>query len=671
MKKYRKANIPRAMLKNLSGDIIKLIATREGSLSILEIVEEIPYDVRADIMEGLSSFYEPAMVEFFQLIKREYGKEFEVLCERALAKYNLAGLNRELEFPLLFKGEFYRAYATASRHTGRMTVDVAWKKNGAGLYVECFYLTFSSDGVHSFFVIDDMPVDQYENDREILADMVEISFQECCLLISDAYKFNVRFMSRPALGRFLYQQYLDEKLEYSYASTNQVLRKVSAQLAPRQLVNSFFHALRYQDFNYIFSILTESRLSQGMLLQQINRAMNPASLLLEGQVEESRGSDKNAELTAYSITLHEREIYRNEYLFSISKDPGGDWLIAGVEQLSNRKLEADSEFNPFAVKVFCRVYEIIDIDDLFEMLDRVDNIREAEELPYGMHMRVTCLEDDFNHGVIFMTGVIADLVINGDEFVVISQSQNSSDDFHRLFTIDHAGPVVARGKYELSLTNAYSYLSGQYLQFEDILLNEGDDLAFEDGMRFITARYSIKDREGVLSRLEEMQSLKIDLPGEFQVYYQLEDCPDNPGFMAEYIMGSNWISVSAFGDRDIRLIRQRFEENMYDALEFDGLEIREEGIFDILTVDVKKQYPELESALKEMYLNKWYGSRMPNLSGMSPSEACQTEEGTRLLWTMFKRIKQKEHQRRTQGERKQIGLNEYIRRLNLQKESEY
>lgn len=202
MKNNKKTNVPRAMLKNLAEDISKLIETNEGGLSILEIIEEIPYDIRADVIEGLSSFYDVALVGFFDLIKMEYGKEFETICNRALTKYNLAGL--QVNSPPLFKGDFYRAFASASRHTGRMTVDVAWKKPDGRLYVECFFLAFSTDGVHSFFVVEDMPVSQYECDREMQIDLMEISYRETCLLISDAYKFNVRFMSRPALGKFLY-----------------------------------------------------------------------------------------------------------------------------------------------------------------------------------------------------------------------------------------------------------------------------------------------------------------------------------------------------------------------------------------------------------------------------------------------------------------------------------
>lgn len=669
MKNNKKNSFPRAMLKKLAQDVAKLIGTNEGSLSILEIVEDIPYEIRADVIEGLSAFYEPAIVGFYKLIQMEYGKEFEAVCGRALTKLKLAGL--ELEFPPVFNGDFYQAFASTSRHTGRMTVDIAWQKPDGRLYVECFFLAFNTDGVHSFFVVEDMPAEQYESDRDMQADMLAIGYQECCLLISDAYKFNVRFMSRPALGKFLYQRYLKEKLDLSVLNINTVLRKLSAHLAPRQLANSFFHALRYQDINYLFSILAEDHFSPAMLLQQINRAMSPGALLLEGQAEEVRGLINRVEINAYSITLYEREVYRTDYVLTLLKDPGGSWLIGGMDRTANCKLETDSEFNPFAVQVYCRVYEILDVDDLFELLDGVDNIREMEELPYGMHMRITCFEDDFNHGVTFMTGVIADLVINGDEFVVIAQNKDKLEDFNNLFTMEPSTPLISRGEYELSLTSAYSYLSGQYLQFEDILLDEADELAFEDGMRFITARYALKDPAKVMERLEELKIMQVELPGEYQVYYQLENGPDNSGFMAEYIMGSNWITVSGFGDRDIGIIRQTFEENMYDALEFDGLELREEGIFEILTPEVKKIYPNLESTLKEIYLNKWYHSHLPTLSGMSPSEACQTEEGTRLLWTMFKRIKQKEQQRRIRGERKQIGLKEYMRKLNLPLEREH
>ncbi len=665
--KNKKSNFPRSMLKSLVEDINNLVESNEGKLLALEVLEEIPVEIRAEVLEGLSSFYSPQMACFFNLLKLEYGKEYELIANRTLAKYSLAGLDIDYQAPA--RRDFYKAYASASRHTGRMTLDVAWETGHQKLYVECFFLTFSSDGIQSFFIIEDISRGQYEQDRGLVNDMIELSYEECCFLLTDAYKLNVRYMSRPALGKFLYQKYLDEEIDFSPVEVSSVLRKVSVRLTPRQLGNSFFHALRYQDFNYLLSILADDQPAQESLFHQLNKVINPGNLLMEGQVEEVRGSTDSAELNAFSITLHERKVYRNEYILGLLKNTEGHWLINNIEQITRVQVETGSNWNPFTMQVFCRVYEIMDMDELFDILDQVENIREVEELPYGMHMRVTCFNDDFNQGVSFMTGVIADLVINADEFVVIAQDKQVLDEFHIMLSDEFSYALLQRGEYEISLASAYSYLSGQYANFEDILLNEDNDFAFEDGMRFITARYLVKDREKVLDRLDGLKAMQVVLHDEQKVYYELENRANNPGFFAEYILGSNWVTVSAFGDKDMGLIRKKFEENMYDALEFDGLEIREDSIFTILSMDVKKQFPELESALKEMYLNKWYHSHLPTLRGMSPSEACQTEEGTRLLWTMFKRIKQKEKKRQIQGDIRRIGLKEYMNKVDLKKDN--
>ena len=316
--KNKKSAFPRPVLKSLVEDINNLVESQEGKLLALELLEEIPAEIRGDVLEGLGSFYSPQMACFFNLLKLEYGKEYEVIANRTLAKYSLAGLNIDYTPPS--KGQFHKAYASASRHTGRMTLDVAWENGNQNLYVECFFLTFSSDGIQGFFIIEDIPRGQYEKDRGSLNDMVELTYEECCFLLTHAYKLNVRYMSRPALGKFLYQKYLDEEIDFSPTEVSVVLRKVSARLTPRQLGNSFFHALRYQDFNYILSILADDQPGQGSLFYQLNKVINPGNLLMEGQVEEVRGSTDNAELNAFSITLHERKVYRNEYIIRLFKN---------------------------------------------------------------------------------------------------------------------------------------------------------------------------------------------------------------------------------------------------------------------------------------------------------------------------------------------------------------
>lgn len=662
--KNKKGHYTKKMLQNKVDEIINRIDSSTGKLQLLESFEETPLELRAELLEGLGSFYDPRMVDYFGLINIEYGPEYAALCQRVLNKYRLAGMETGQENPC--PGRFYTAYASCSRHTGRMSLDLAWQKDNGKLYVECIFLTFNADGIHSLFIVEEISTSQYEKDHTMLNDAIEIDYLEACYLISSAYKLNIRYMSRPALGRFLYQRYLDEPLEFSPAQTRALNRKTSARLTPRQLGNSLFYALRYQDYSYLLSILDEQLIS-GDLFYQFKEAINPGALIMEGQVEEVRAWGENAQLGAFAVILQDREVYKSDYQLDLRKDSQGYWFIANIDLISHRLLDPESVWNPFALQVYCRVYEIIDLDELFDILDQIENIREVEELPYGIHMRLTNHEEDFNHGVSFMTGMIADLIINLDEFVIISQEKEIVDQFHKIFCDNYYLFLMQRGEYEISLASAHKYLSGQYSNFEEILLGDDDDFAYEDGMRFITLRYFIRDRNKVMQKIAQLNAPTINLYDDLQVYYELDQRFEPPNFKAEYILAGNWLTVSAFGERELSIIRQHFEEGIYEALEFSGLEAREEGLFDILDMEVKKHHPDLEATLKEWYLNKWYHSRLHNLRGMSPSEACQTEEGTRLLWSMFKKIRLKETKRPRDGFRYQIGLKEYLRKVDLKK----
>lgn len=654
----KKPYFPRPVLKSLVNDIKRLVSEPDGRLFILEIIEEIPFDLRPAVIESLSAFYEPEMTAFFHLLKAEFGREVENICNRALEKYSLAGL--DIAPPHFFHGSFYKAYVTCSRHTSRIALDIAWDTGGAGVYVECFYLAFNGDGVHSFFVIEDMPVSQYEQDREVLADMVEVSFDEACSLISQAYDHNIKHMSRPALGKFLYQKYLSHGQRLSAAELRLLNLRLSARLGPRQLVNSLFRAIREGDWAYLQCIADPEAL---LIIQEYFPVMHQ---MLEAQVEEVFASRSFARVDSSTVAIEGRICYREQYRFILGHGLNKTWTVKQCQQVGREEIESLSDLNPFNHQVHCRVYEIIDLDGLLEVLDRVDNIYQVEELPYGMHMRVTYQEEDFNQGVSLLSGVAADLVINGDEFVVASYDFDTLMDFHHLLLSEPTVPVSSRGEYQVNLITLYSYLGGQYLHFEDLLLVEEDDYLLEDGMRFISTRYLVKDRDKVVKRIRELKNLQVEISDDYQVFYQLESRQGASEFFVEYVLGSGWVTVSTFGEQDMAQARRSFEERMFDSLEFDGLEVRENGLFDVLTSNVKKEYPKLEETLKEIYLNKWYFSQLSALSGMSPWEASQTEEGTRLLWTLFKRIKQRENSPIYRGGPNRVHLKEYIRKVEQQ-----
>lgn len=662
--KHKKSYIPRPVLKNLADDVKRMVVNNEGRMSLLDMVEDLPFDIRPQVIDGLSAFHEPAMVWFFYLLKAEYGAELAEVCDRALEKCRMAGM--DISPPVFFEGQFLKTYASVSRHTGRMTLDVAWDTGGTGIHVECFYLTFNPDGVHSFFIIDNITLKQYEHDRKTTSEMVELNLEETCYLLYEAFNLNVTHMSRPALGRFMYQKYLDQYVNQDYEWIKKLMRKLSARLTPRQVINSFFNALNQNDFAYIFSLLSERQFSLAQFYERFAELLNPDAMLLEGQAKEVQGSRHTARVKAHTVRVEDHKFSHSEYNFYLLYELGY-WTIGDIERYSYALIDPASDRSPLSQQVLCRVFEIVDMEALFDVLDRVDNIREVEELPCGTHLRISYFDDNFNHGISFMSEVIADVVINGDELVVISQNRATIGDIDGFLNSEQTTAVVTRGDYEVSLKTAYTYLGGQYMSFEDLLLQEEEQTVYDDGMRFITTRYLIKDRKRVLERIDALKTLKIRLDKDYTVYYQIVKENGNSNFFAEYLLGSNWVNISTFGERDMSLARQEFEEQMYDYLEFDGMEVRNEGFFDLLTNEVKKEYPGLEPALKEIYLDKWYTSHLIPLSGMSPSEACQTEEGSRLLWALFKNLKQKSKAPHLQY-KKNIDLKEYIRKVEQKKE---
>lgn len=649
--------LPVNYLKDIVTDLRQLAGSDEGRLFMLDLFEEIPHEARSQVIEGLSAFREEAVIEFIELLKLEYGHECEQTCNRVLEKLQLAGMTKSVLQP--FQGNFYRAYASCSRHTGRITLDVAWKTDRKSLHVECFYLTFNSDGIHSFFLVENMLRAQYERDRRSWADMAEISFKESCFLISQAYQHNLKHMSRPALGRFLYQKYLQAPHQLSLEQERDLLRQLSAKLSPRQLVNSIFHAFKYQDWSYIQSLVSPDGSETGNDFD-LDAVTNSAAIFIEGGVRKVQGNVDRTQVGAYSIVIEDGEFYYREYLVRLTREDD-TWLLGSFRE--THRSCCSTRYNPFCDPAYCRVYEIIDLEKLFSRLDDLEGVREVKEMPYGMHMRLTCQEEDFDSGVSFMTGVVADLIVNGDEFVVICRERNNLCDLHDFLEDGQCSCVLRIEDYDVNVLTAFRYLSGQYLSFQDVLIEQGNETICEDGMCLITARYFIKDRGRVVERLQNLGKGYCFQDSECQIYYQVEPSIHGPAFAAEYILGSNWVMLSAFGDSDMTRVRHDFEADMFGCLEFDGMEIREDGIFDVVSADLRKNCPELPAILKELYLNKWVHSRLSLLQGMSPFEARQTEEGNRLLWALYKKIGRKVGSRSLRDKPNNIILQEYIRKI--------
>jgi hypothetical protein len=634
--KKRRRIVPRSLIRGLGEDIKSLVKTNEGLLLALEIIDEIPQDLRPHVIDGLASFGLPEMVGFFNVIKAEYGREIEATCNRGLEKLQMKGVEVKPSAPE--RKSFFKAYATRTRHTGQVTLDVAWMNEEGLLDVECFFLAYNADGIHGFFVISEMPITEYEADRRMLPDMIQISLPEACFMIREAYNYNIKYMTRPALGKFLYRKYLDIESALANREQSKLVLRLSPELEPRELINTFFYAQRYKDHSLIVSIVTPEPDHRDLIISELEGVLRADAMLVEGQAIEVKVSRGRGTVKAYSIHVEDESLYRSDFSFQLIRHDQR-WFIDTMTRDGFRLINEGREESPFQDKVHCFVYEILDLDRLFECLEEFDDIREVGELPFGVHLRLTEPDEGSGSGVFFLSDVMADVVINGDELVIIARNEANATDIDDLVVRSHS--VEPLSHHRVEIITAYTYLSGQYLSFHDMLRNEKQELLFEDGLKLLTARYSFKDKEKVYDKLKTLQTPSYKFPGAFEVYYEYENHP--PGALrAEYVMGNNWVTVSAFGEKDLARVREQFEDGLREYLEYEGMEIKCEGIFELITVDVKKQYPDLEDQLKKAYLEKWFESKLKPLRGMTPQDAAKSVEGKRLLWTMFKDMKRNE-----------------------------
>lgn len=542
-------------LKKNALDVMSMIHTNQGCLDLLEKLELMSPEMKKELVEGMSVFINQEMVKFYHLIKTEYEYDYgyNAICDKALEKYRMAGI--DVAPPKYMEGTFYKAYASRTRHTGKISLDVAWITEGPYLHVECFYLTYSTDGIHSFILVDNIPADTYDDERRSqLSDLVEIDFGEASCLIYQAFSNNLRFMTTPALGKFLYQKYIEYAIfDETIPDYTILLRRLCKPLTPRQLINSYFHGIRNRDYRYLESLTDNDSVNIHMILDNVSNFLSKGTLLLEARAQELQALGNVVMVSAKAYTARDKEIYASQMQFNLTKDEQNDWYIDGFELLTEENLGWEEGSNPFTDKVICRVYYISDMDDFFDMLSEIDNVVSIEEISYGIHLRIKEEAEEFNQGVVFFDGVAADIVINnGEELALISRDPEFIEELHGIFGKEYDSTVILLGNYETDMLTAHKYINGQYRSFEDALYDHAAGTPFDDGMRCQSISYMVKDRTQLIELLEGIQDMVVDISLLRQVYYQFEYQPTGPGYFVEYLLGEDWIGITTLGKKICR-----------------------------------------------------------------------------------------------------------------------
>ncbi|MDR1160530.1 MAG: hypothetical protein LBK69_07900 [Syntrophomonadaceae bacterium] len=664
--KNRKPYISKEFVKNMLCDINRLIKNNTGKIAILEILEEIPYNIRVPLLESVALSYDRNMVEFMHLLRLEYGKEWNDLVKHSLEKYAMSGINIDNE-PKRTE-TFYRAFANCTRDTGKLSLDIAWLRENGRVDLECFLLSFSDRGIQNFVIIENIPISKYKKERNYLKDMVTIGFDEACYFIKQAYSFNVFNMTRPALGKFIYQKYLDRNVTLNKDQECALLHKLSGSLEPVSLINHLFYALKNFDFHYLLSILPLNYNNCASIKKCFEGLLQPGVDFLEGNVKKIHDNKHAASVLAEVIFAIENQFFIQEYEFQIKKVLN-KWMLTDIAAGNCKVLDLQETPYNFDMEVNCRVYDIIDLEYLFDYLDDTENIYEAGEIPFGMHLRMSSKDMRENVKVTFFDGVIADFVINSEVMIMFSPDEEGLYELDDLLLGDgENASIMLRKEFKSNIWNVHNFLRGYVSDIDRINTEQGNGANPEGVLLFMSVHYFIKDIQAVEEHLNKITDRYIDLPDNCKVFYKLERLKDGSDFFAEYFLTPEYVTVSAFGDKDMYKARKIFEYQMYDNLELESVEVNAEGIFDILSEKVKKLYPQLEKELKDVYLNKWYHSRQAFLSGMSPSEASQTEEGHRMIWTLLKNLKNNSKKSIKTGYSKYIRLYDYINKIEQKKQ---
>ncbi|MGE5380187.1 MAG: hypothetical protein ACM3NT_03870 [Methylocystaceae bacterium] len=648
--KNKQQMFPRALLKSLAADITLLTSSNEGRLLAMEIMDEVPYEVRPQMLDGLSAFYEPEMMTFFRLVIQEY-PELEADCNRALGKLALAGVQENPEE--IVDRVLYKILAYRTRHLGQIKLEIAYLRPlELMVEAEVLELAFNSDGIASFSILPNLALSEFEAERSIGDGIIELDLTEAGYLIQEAYRQNVHYMTPPALGRFIYQRYLEGEAVVGRNDQVSLIRKLMPQLSALETVNTFLHSSRLGDDGLLDAICLDGTEA----FSAFPEFTSEAQMLMEAHVTREVREENMAMLFVNAVSACDDEVYSLEYVFTLVKRQG-DWWISHINRYRKEQLHDDSPENPYNHPVFCQVHQLLDVDNLFNGLEAFEDVREIGELPYGSHLRLAQMEYGRSHGVTFMTGILADIVINGEEIVIIAEDESTARQVGEALVKAEGSSLMQ--EYTVDVVTAYSYISGEYETFEEALRPE-DSSIIEDNMKFITIRYLTSDQDKVKSKLNQLTAKRFKL-SDCQAFYLLDHFEGQEILLAEYLVGDNWVSISSFGDVELTRQRSWFEDNLRTVLEYDGVQLREGGLLGLLDPDTRRSLPELETFLKDMYLNRWYLAKHVRLNGMSPYEAEQSDEGRQLLWSLVKEMRKREKK----GSGGRLPWRDYISRVDL------
>jgi len=672
--------VPRYLLQNLAQDIISMMENEEGYPLALEVLDQLPEELQGVLLDNLSSVHEAPLARFFWLVREEYEGEVRRSAQRALEKYRLLGFpidDWKVAVPQ-YPEQLYMALASRTRAMGQVTLILAWKQPNGKLDVRYFILKFGTGGIFRYFRVLDLSVAGFWAENNLArGEFVEVSLPEALHLLQEAYSYN-----RPECGSSAarpvsqYRKWLEQPPGLSEEDIEGLnYRLLEGKLTPVQLVNAYFVAERNGDWGLIYDLSSAKckirRMSRSAFIRSKLEEGPRTPVYLHTSINKEVVRRKTAEVVASLVVKDEQDrVVENTFLFQTVKEEQG-WKLHKAQRIAERVMAEEDPDNPLNYEVYCALYTVHQSSEVQVFLEELAEVEMLADFPGGIHYRWPQYPNPLEEGINIAGNIFGEFILTGGEMLVVSRDRGNLEAICSLLE-DRLGErlITYVRQYYLEVNLVYSILSGEFDSFEELLA----ELAVEEPeekLPVVIATYEIENLSPVLRRLRSFTVFEFDTPEGVKVFYEFEQIRSGAsgevgeGFVAEYRITPEFLTVATFGRDNLVVVCKELERGLKHSLRLVDIEEQEEGLHLLAAISRPNIAPEVMARWRQKEIKKWLETEMPALEGMTPRQAKSSLRGRQLLWELFKHMKNLQKDLQRKGINPPIDYREYIRAVGL------
>ncbi|MBS4026110.1 MAG: hypothetical protein KGZ96_10615 [Clostridia bacterium] len=417
--------LPKKFVEKLAQDLAVLMSSHEGALLALQLLENLPDEVKISLINNLSMVHSEEVAKFFTLIAGEYPEEKTgMAAERSLKKLQFAGITTVAEGLAQVncsEQNFAKALVSKTRLKGAVSLVSLFHNQDQPETFDMFFFTlsFGETGIREFFYARELTGDQV---RLLVDDgaYLEVSYQRMLALINIAYEHNLDYETLPALGHFIYSDLLDQATTETQDKDFDFYPVLADNITPQMLVNGICLAVRREDYRLLEVLADDGQVDlpeTGLLLSSKIITEKREHGLWKIEVELISEEEKGLNRLTWEIQLEEKD---DRFILTGIEEKAIeplDWSWLEETLADNNLTIAYYVYQPHGVRLF------------IESLEGIEFFQEGGELDF---FKWWDLEQVLQQGLTLEEAVIADFILGEEELIVITNKQEKLKEVQNL-----------------------------------------------------------------------------------------------------------------------------------------------------------------------------------------------------------------------------------------------